>query len=295
MAKKQKEEISKTLARTQDKTIQITFNIPQEKIKIAEEKILEEIGKNITIPGFRKGKAPLTKVKENTSREKIIERILSSLVLPEIAKIFEDENIKPVVYPKFELISVKDGEDWQIRVTTCEMPEVFLGDYKKEIIEQIKTEKIWTPNKKSEEKKEVSREEKENRVIEALLKTIKVEIPSLIVKENVETRLSQLLERLEKLGLTLEKYLESTGKTAEELRKEYERQTKESITLEFALTRIGDKEKIVVDDKEIEEFIKASSVNPEEAERLIKDKERKEMVKNIILRRKALDFLVSLV
>ncbi len=295
MAKKQKEGLSKAIARAQDKTIQITFNLPQEKVKKAEEKILEEIGKNLTIPGFRKGKAPLTKVKENTSREKVIERVLSLLVLPELAKVFEEENIKPVVYPKFELVSVKDEEDWQIRVTTCEMPEVVLGGYKNEIINQLKTEKIWTPDKKGEEKKEDSKEEKEAKVLESLLKTIKVEIPNILIEEDVETKLSQLLARLEKLGLTLEKYLESIGKTAQELREEYEKQVKESLILELALTKIGNEEKISVDDNEVEELIKASSASPEEAENLIKDERRKEIIRNIILRRKALDFLTSLV
>ncbi len=296
MAKKQKEEkISKTIAKTQDQTIQITFNIPREEIKRTEKKILEEIGKNLTIPGFRQGKAPLTKVKENTSKEKIIERILSLLVLPELAKVFEDENIKPVVYPKFELISVKDGEDWQIRVTTCEMPEVVLGEYKKEIINQLKPEKIWTPNKKNEEKKEETKEEKEAKVLEILLKTVKVEIPKLLIEEDVETRLSQLLARLEKLGLTLEKYLESVGKTAQELREEYESQVRESLILELALTKIGNEEKITVGDQEVQELINASSISQEEAENLIKDEGRKEIIRNIILRRKALDFLTSLV
>lgn len=293
--KKQKEEIARTVARSEDKTIQITFTIPKESVKSAETKILEEIGKDLTIAGFRKGKAPLDKVKENTSREKIIERILSAVLLPELSKVFEEENIKPVVYPKFELISIDDGRDWQVRVVTCEMPEIDLGDYKKELANQLKPTKIWTPDKNSEEKKEDTKEEKETKVLEVLPRIVKVKIPKMIIDEDVETKLSQLLERLEKLGITLEKYLESIGKSGEELRKEYEKQVKETITLEIALTKIGNEEKITVEDKEVEDLIQASARSSEEAASIIKDERRKEIIRNIILRRKALDFLVSLV
>jgi len=45
-----------------------------------------------------------------------------------------------------------------------------------------------------------------------LLRNIKIEIPKLLIEEEVNTRLSQLLERIEKLGLDLEKYLQTIGK-----------------------------------------------------------------------------------
>jgi len=296
MAKKKEnkeEKITRTVARTEDKTIQITFTIPAKVIAQNEEHILKELGQNLEIPGFRKGKAPTAKVKENVKPEKIIEGILTHTVLPALREALKEENIKPVIYPRFELLSAKEGEDWQVRVTTCEMPEVNLGDYKDKIKKELKTTEIWTPDKKIKEEKKPTQEEKEQKVIETLMETVKVDVPTLLVEEEVNYRLSQLLERIEKLGLSLEKYLESTGKTAESLREEYESQTKQSLALELILNKIAADEKLEIEEKELDEVLKMSASLKGQSGQETSQGER-EAIKNILLRRKALAFLTSL-
>ena len=296
MAKKKENKeakITRTVARTEDKTVQITFTIPAQIIAQNEEHILKELGQNLEIPGFRKGKAPIAKVKENVKPEKIIEEILTHVVLPALRDALSEEKIKPIIYPRFELLSAKEGEDWQVRVTTCEMPEVELGNYKEEIRKELKTTEIWTPDKKEKEDKKPSQEEKEQKVIEALLKNVKMEIPTLLIEEEANQRLSQLLERIEKLGLSLEKYLESTGKTAESLREEYENQTKQSLALELILNKIALDEKLEIDEKELDEVLKMSaSLNSQDGQE--NSQEQREAIRNILLRRKALEFLTSL-
>lgn len=289
---KKEEKITKTIARTQDKTVQINFTIPSKLIKTEEEKILSRFGKDMEVPGFRKGKAPITKVKENVKPDKIIGEIINNLLLPALRETLKEENIKPIIYPKFELISAKENEDWQIRVTTCEMPEVDLTGYKEKIRKETKPAEIWTPDKKGE-KKEETREEKEQRIIEALIRSIKVEMPLLLIEEEVNYRLSQLLEKIEKLGLSLEKYLESISKTPESLRKEYEDQARQALALELILAKIAQDEKLEVGEKEVEEVIKMSSpIDKDKSEE--ERKNQREIVKNILLKRKALEFLTSL-
>jgi trigger factor len=293
MSKKQ--EIKRVVAKAEDKTVQITFTIPSGIIKSEEEKILSDLGRDMQIAGFRKGKAPIAKVKENVKQEEIIEKILTRVVLPALREALEKENIKPIIYPRFELLSAKENEDWEVRVTTCEMPEVELGDYKEEIRKELKTEKIWTPDKKGQEEKKQTQEEKEQKVIETLLKTSKVEIPSLLVSEEVESRLAQLLERIEKLGLSLERYLESIGKTAESLRKEYEDQTKQSLALELTLNKIASEEKLDVPDEEIEKVLEMTNSTTGEVPDEEKLSQQREIVRSVLLRRKALELLTSLV
>lgn len=67
-------EASFTVAKSEDGTIQITFVLIKEEVKKAQEKVLKEIGKSVTIPGFRKGKAPLEKIKSHTPSQKLIEK-----------------------------------------------------------------------------------------------------------------------------------------------------------------------------------------------------------------------------
>lgn len=282
-----------TVAKESDGTIQITFTISKEIAAENQSKALDELGKDIEVPGFRKGNAPSQKVKENVSREKLIEKTLS-LILPKmLSDALSTEGIKPSVYPKFELVSANENENWQVRALMCEVLPFDLGDYKDKLKGLIAASAIWTPGKpqKDEKDQKISRQEKEQKIIELLLKEINPVVPKVLVNEEVDSRLSQLLARIEKLGLTLEGYLSSIGKTPQLIRDEYIKQSEEAIKVELILEKIATNEKLEIKDSEIEEAIKASSTDPKIQSNL---QSQKLMIKTILLRRKALDFLLRL-
>jgi len=284
-------------AKEDDGTIQITFTIPFSTIKKERQKALTEMSENLEIPGFRKGKAPLDRVMEHVSQNKLLENTLSHILPDLLNKAIQDHNIKPIIYPKFQLVKAEEEKDWEVRAITCEAPAFELGDYKKAIKDEAKANSIWTPgsNTDSKEKpdKEPSMEEKEQKVLKTLLDSVKINIPGILVQEEVDNRLSSLLSRIEKLGLTLESYLASTGKTAEQLRKDYEKVSKEGLAIDFILTKVADQEKITVDPGDVDKALSATPKN--EADNLGSDEDRKRLVDSILKRRKALDFLISLV
>ena len=108
----------------------------------------------------------------------------------------------------------------------------------------------------------------------------------ILIEEEVNARLSQVLDRIEKLGLALEGYLKSVGKTAEILRAEYEVQAKDSISLELILNTIASDEKIEVTEKEIDDFIKSTGSELNQVE-----KGQRDILKRVILRKSALEKL----
>ena len=275
--------ITSVVAKSEDKTIQISFTVPFPLIKKAQDEVLAESAKDTEIPGFRKGKAPLEKVKEKIPADILIQKSLAKILPPALAKAIEEHKIKPAIYPKFELLSAKENENWQIRATTCELPQIILPDYKTKIKEQsIKT------------LKEPAKEEKEQKAIKILLDLVKVTLPRLLVSEEVDARLSSLLSRIEKLGLSLEGYLQSIGKTPETLRIEYELQAKNTITLELILNEISVIEKIKVEEGEIDGTIKAAAADTKLAENLNTPEQRR-LIRSVLSRRKTLDYLASLV
>ena len=288
--------ITSVLARESDGNIQITFTIPFDVVKAAEEETIKEFAKDAEIPGFRKGMAPVEKVAEKVPQSQLIEHSLSHILPKALADAVTENKLKIAVYPKFELISAEKGKDWQIRGVTCELPEVNLGDYKKAIAGASRAQSLWTPDKgKPEEKKEPTREEKEQIVIKAILENIKVTIPKILIEEEADSRLSNLLARLEKLGLALEGYLSSIGKKAEDLRADYANQAREAITLDLILTKIAENEGIKTDPKDIDQALamslatnKNKSENPEDVET------QKRYIGSILKRRAALDFLINL-
>ena len=281
--------ITSTVAREDNGNIQITFTIPYSQVSDAQEKVIEEYAKEAEIPGFRKGNAPIEKVKEKIPPATLTEKGLAK-ILPEALSFAINENkIRPAIYPKFELIKSGDKEAWEVRAVTCELPMVVLPDYAKLIKEQT----IILPKEESHSA-EASRDKKEQKVIKLLLDSIKINIPKLLLSEEVDARLSSLLQRIEKLGLSLEGYLGSIGKTPEKLREEYELQAKNTISIELILNEVIKDQKIEVKENQIDEAIKAASADPKLAKSLDTPEQRR-FIKSVLARRTALDYLVSLI
>ncbi len=276
------------------KTFEVVVNIPWEEIKKAREKGVEKAGAEMEIKGFRKGKAPESLVVQSLGNERLLEMTLQEILPGYFQKAISQLGLRPIVTPKVQIVSAKENEPWQIKFTSCEEPEVNLNNYKEEIKKIKAVEKIWVPGKeegkKEEKKPEEDREEKINRIMDWLLKNIKVEICDLLLDEEVTRKLSGLLEQIQKLGITVDQYLSSVGKTVEQIREEYRRSSEESLSLEFILGKIADSEKIEVTAEEIEKMI-AGGKDEEEKKAL---EGQKYLIATLLRRQKTLDFLASL-
>ena len=102
--------------------------------------------------------------------------------------------------------------------------------------------------------------------------------------------MSQTLDEVKRLGLTLDQYLASTGRKAEDLKKEYEQKAENDIKLEFVLQKIAQEEKITVEDKEVKEAILQAKSDAERQNL----QANKYLLANILRQQKTLDFLKNL-
>lgn len=274
------DKVTSVFAREGNGNIQITFTIPYPLIKKAQEETIEEMAKDIEIPGFRKGNAPLAKVAEKIPQATLIEHSLGHILPVALGQAIEEHKLKIAIYPKYELIKANQGENWEVKAVTCELPEVNLGDYKKLIAGEVRAASL---------KKELTKDEKEQTVIRALTQ-IKIDIPQILIEEEATSRLSTLLSRLEKLGVALESYLSSTGKKVEDLRAEYAAGAKEAISLDLILNKVAEAEGLKVEPKEVEQALAVSQATAPHED--IEGKKR--LLESILKRRHALDFLMSL-
>ena len=174
---------------------------------------------------------------------------------------------------------------------TCEQPEVDLGNYKEEVA-KIKpaAPKIIIPGQPEEKEAQNEAGKKLDQILEAVLSQAKVNIPKVLVEQETNRLLSQLLDELKRLGVTLDQYLASRGKNADQIRAEYDERSEKDLKLEFVLRKIADDEKITVDQQDIDQALAA-----------IKDEnERKQIAQNpylvasIIRQQKTLDFVSKL-
>lgn len=276
------------LAREEDGTIQLTITIPKEEVGKAENQVLTELTQKANIPGFRPGKAPVEEVKKRVASQTVLEGTLSKVLPIAYQTAIKEHNLTPFISPKFELVSVKEGENWQVRVITCEAPKVEVGNYQAAIEGKKRTNSLWVPGKEDKDKKEPTPAEKENLVIEGLLESSEVLIPKPLVDEEVNHRLASLVEQTQKLGLTVEQYLTSTGKTVESLKEEYKKAAWEQLSIMLILSVVASKEGITVDEAEINQA--GNGQKPTQSEL---NPSQKQVIGEVLKKRKTLDKLVS--
>ncbi len=261
----------------------LTVVIPEKLIAETREKEIVSAVANTTVEGFRKGKAPRKMVEERLDPTKVREEVLKQLLPKTYMEAITEHNLKPVISPKIHVTKLDEGKNWEYTATTCEAPIVDITGYKDEVQKITVKSKIIIPGKEKQEPKF-------DEILQAVVSAAKVTIPQILIEGEVERLLSQLLDEIKTLGLSLDQYLASTHKTAEDLKKEYAAKAENDIKFEFILQQIADQEKITVEQKEIDEAIQKAK----------DDKEKQNLEANryllasILRQQKTLDFLKNL-
>lgn len=272
------------ITRQEDGTIVLNITIPHSLIKKTTEDVIIQTAQETSIPGFRKGKAPKKLVADKIDKGKVKEETLGKLLPQAYAEAVKKHDIKPILNPRIHVDELSDDKDWQFTASTCEAPEVDLDNYKEEIKKLTAKSKIIVPGK--EERGEIP----VNELLNTLIQGTKIKVSKIIVEQEVERLLAQTLDEIKRLGLTLDQYLSSIKKTAEDLRKEYEKKALSDIKLEFALSKIAEEEKISVSEKDVEDAIKSAK---DESERKGLEANRY-LLASIIRQQKTLDFIKNL-
>ncbi len=289
MAVKKEEHVhSKTpkkegLVRRDDGTLEITVVIPWNEAAKIQEEIEAELVKHVKIAGFRPGQAPKNVAKARLNPETVREEMLKKVVGTSYNKAIAKHNLNPIISPQVHIDIFTEGTDIVFTAETCEEPKVELGKYKEEIAKITAKSKIIVPGKE---------EQKPNldEILDAGLKIAKIEIPGILVESETSRLLSQMLDELKKLGLTLDQYLSSKGLDAEKLRNEYKLKAENDLKLEFFLRKVADEEKITVEKEDIEKALK-SIENPKEREEIMKNPY---LVASIIRQQKTVTFLTNI-
>lgn len=278
------------------KTLEITLDIPWSTITEEYEKAFTKILAETTVEGFRKGKAPRAVAEKHISKDRVYDAMIRAYVPTQYEEIVKKEDLKPIYQPKIELVNAKENEDWQVRFLVPEKPEIDIKKYK-EIVKKAKDEatkpEIWTPGKDEKPPEENASAKKEMAIqasLNALLDNVKVELSDVILDEEVNGRVMKLVDDLQKMGLSVEQYVQSRNVTVDELKEQFRKEISETYRLEFILNEIAEQEKLAVEKEDLEKFMS----------NLKDEKDRQAFMQNayyyasILRKQKVLDHLASL-
>ncbi len=119
----------------------LTIEVEPDKVVVAVDRAYREYGKYVSVPGFRKGKAPLSFVKQRVPEADVRQRTAEILVEPAYAEALEQEAVEPFAQPKLELVQLDmTATPFIFKAIVPLRPEVELGTYTGLTVEKPKYE-----------------------------------------------------------------------------------------------------------------------------------------------------------
>ncbi|ADL68419.1 trigger factor [Thermoanaerobacterium thermosaccharolyticum DSM 571] len=232
-----------------------------------------ELGSKTFIPGFE----------EQIVGHNINDEFDVNVKFPEDYRV-EELKGKDAVF-KVKLLSIKYKElpelndDFAKDVSEFDTLDELKEDIKRELKEQY--------NKSAEE------EMKEN-AVKAVVENAKVEIPEVMIDRQIDISLRDLDYNLRYQGLNLDKYLEITGKSKDDLRKEMHDDAALRVKTQLVVDKIGKVENITATDGEVEnrlnEMARNYNVNVEDLKKELNESQINN-IKDDIVYFKTIDFI----
>lgn len=118
----------------------ISGEVPVEKFEEYRVHALKNIGAEVEVDGFRKGKVPENVLAKKVGEEKILYE-MAELALDEVfPALLEEYGVDPIGKPAVSITKIARGNPLGFSITVAVMPEITLSDYKK-IAKKIVAEK----------------------------------------------------------------------------------------------------------------------------------------------------------
>ena len=115
----------------------IDVNIVKFEVKVEADKFKEALTraykknvKKFNVPGFRKGKVPMSVVKKYYGVEVLLADAVNFAIEGSYANVLKENNVRPVDFPKVEVVQAEEGKDLIYTAEVTVYPEVELGAYK---------------------------------------------------------------------------------------------------------------------------------------------------------------------
>lgn len=276
-------------------TIKLTVTIPSSKVDEVFLEVKKAFCEQIEVPGFRKGNAPNELAEAKIDEGKLNGEVINQILPKSYSAAISEHHIQAISSPKIFLKQFEKGKDFIFEAEVATLPEVKINDLRLKIKEKVGqvSKVVYGPDGKPTDGKEGKEEEevKIEKLFEALLESSEVEVSPILVDQEVDRMMARLVDQLNGLGLTVERYLASQGRTKDALRKEYFDKSEKDLKLEFILGKLISDEKIDVSDQEISDFIKAAP--DEKARRELEKEEKKRYIKAVLAKQKLIRNLLE--
>ncbi|MBV4424543.1 trigger factor [Clostridium tyrobutyricum] len=114
----------------ENNVVKMEITVESEKFNEAVKKAFAKNAKKFNIPGFRKGKAPMNIIKKYYGEGVFYEDAINFCCDETYPTALKENDIKPVDYPKIDIVQIGENKDFIYSADITVVPEVKLGEYK---------------------------------------------------------------------------------------------------------------------------------------------------------------------
>jgi trigger factor len=178
------------------------------------------------------------------------------------AKVGEDKDVK-VTFPAEYHSEDLAGKEAVFKCKVHEIKETQLqpldDDFAKEVSEFDTLDELKADSKAKLEKiaKDKAEYDTKNAILEKLYEATEVDVPDVMIEEQIDDMLKEFDQQLRYQGMDLEKYFEYLGKTVDEFRNEVRPDALKKVKTRLVVEAVADAEKITVADEDIDKELAA--------------------------------------
>ena len=118
----------------------LTIEVSAEELEKALQNAYLKQRKNISVPGFRKGKVPRQMIEKMYGPEIFYNDAADALLPEAYAKAYDEAGLDIVSQPEIDIVQMEKGKTFIFTATVATKPEVTLGEYKGLTFDKVEVE-----------------------------------------------------------------------------------------------------------------------------------------------------------
>lgn len=155
MTKKEKNNNKVVVEKAAGSEMKISITVPKESFDKYIDSAAKALASEMKVDGFRNGKVPADMVEKTIGSEKLVYEAAQEAIRESYVNAILDNKVDAIGEPKVEIKKIAKGNDFEFIATVGVLPEVKLGDWKKDV---VKINKKFAKEETKVEKKEVDHE-----------------------------------------------------------------------------------------------------------------------------------------
>ena len=118
-----------TVDKLSETRVKLTVNVPFSELEGEIDAAYKAIAQQVTIPGFRKGKAPRQLIDARFGRGPVLEQVVNDMLPKKYEQACQDNEINPMGQPEVDISKIEDNDFVEFTAEVDVRPEFEVPDF----------------------------------------------------------------------------------------------------------------------------------------------------------------------